>query len=205
LFPSCRPANWIRTQIVFVRSQNRLPVERSVGCPQAARRPDAGQRVYGTNTGPPRDCTLSRTALSYAISGHFKAGATRACFRHALHPVAPGSQKKRIAPSKPEIRRKPIYVKVLGLGTRSRTENLEASRGARCFCVAAERCVVTCGISTTPGLSVGLSPASGVVRCILVTVENKWGEAAQIDCIAAQEMYRSNRGCQLSAWVQGGA
>ena len=83
-------------------------------------------------------------------------------------------------------------------------KNLAASRCARCFCVAAERCVVTCGISTTPGLSVGLSPASGVVRCILVTVENKWGEAAQIDCIAAQEMYRSNRGCQLSAWVQGG-
>jgi hypothetical protein len=32
----------------------------------------------------------------------------------------------------------------------------------------------------------------------------KWGEAAQIDCIAAQKMYRSNRGYQLSAWVQGG-
>jgi len=51
-----------------------------------------------------------------------------------------------------------------------------------CFCVAAERCVVTCGISTTPGLSVGLSPASGVVRCILVTVEKN--RARQLKSIA---------------------
>ena len=61
-------------------------------------------------------------------------------------------------------------------------KNLEASRCACCFCVAAERCAVTCGISTTPGLSVGLSPASGVVRCILVTVEKN--AATQLKSIA---------------------
>ena len=80
---------------------------------------------------------------------------------------------------------------------RSRTENLEASRCACCFCVAAERCVVTCGISATPGLS----PASGVVRCILVTAEKIGrGNSNRLhELIAAQEMYRSNRGCQLRA------
>jgi hypothetical protein len=106
----------------------------------------------------------------------------------------PPAANEKDRPSRPEIRQKPIYVNFPGHGTRSVVENPRSIPGVLVVFASQRKAAQSRAISTTPGLSVGLSPASGVIRCILVTVEKKWrGNSNRLhELIAAQGMYRSN-------------